>query len=63
MIQEARALAEAGYKVITPDLPAHGARYKEVLTLQSAISTLHEVITKEAAGQKVRALWVLQTLP
>ena len=57
MVQEAKALAAAGYRVITPDLPAHGARYKEVLTLESAIKTLDEVISKEAGGQKV-TVWL-----
>ena len=53
MSNEAKALAEAGYKVINPDLPEHGSRYKEKLTMQTALSTLHEVIQKEAGGQKV----------
>lgn len=30
-----------------------GARYKEQLTLDSAVAALHEVITKEAPGQRV----------
>ncbi|KAF6253263.1 Alpha/Beta hydrolase protein [Scenedesmus sp. NREL 46B-D3] len=54
LVLEARALAEAGFRVILPDLPAHGARFKEVpLTLDNAVSTLSDVISKEAAGQKV----------
>lgn len=41
-------------RVIVPDLPAHGARFKETpLTLDNAVSTLHEVIQQEAQGQKV----------
>jgi hypothetical protein len=41
-------------RVIVPDLPAHGARFRETpLTLDNAVDTLHEVIQKEAARQKV----------
>jgi len=37
-----------------PDLPAHGSRFKEQpLTLDNAVSTLYDVIQKEAAGKKV----------
>jgi hypothetical protein len=44
-------------RVIVPDLPAHGARFKEVpLTLDNAIKTLEDVISQEAQGEKVRAL-------
>jgi hypothetical protein len=40
-----------------PDLPAHGARFKEVpLTLDNAVKTLEDIIAKEAPGEKVRAL-------
>lgn len=39
--------------MILPDLPAHGARFQETpLTLDNAVSTLQEVITKESQGQK-----------
>jgi hypothetical protein len=42
-------------RVIVPDLPAHGARFKEVpLTLDNAVKTLEDVISKEAPGEKVR---------
>uniref|UniRef100_A0A383VKF6 AB hydrolase-1 domain-containing protein n=1 Tax=Tetradesmus obliquus TaxID=3088 RepID=A0A383VKF6_TETOB len=54
LVLEARALADAGFRVILPDLPAHGARFKETpLTLDNALSTLKDVISKEAPGQKV----------
>lgn len=54
LVLEAKALAEAGFRVIVPDLPAHGSRFKEQpLTLDNAVSTLYDVIQKEAAGKKV----------
>jgi hypothetical protein len=41
-------------RVVVPDLPAHGSRFRETpLTLDNAIGTLHDVIQKEAGGQKV----------
>jgi hypothetical protein len=37
-----------------PDLPAHGARFKEQpLTLGNAVSTLYEVIRQEAPDKRV----------
>lgn len=54
MALEAKALAEAGYRVIVPDLPAHGARFAETpLTLDNAVDTLAAVIQQEAPGEKV----------
>jgi len=41
-------------RVILPDLPAHGARFKEALSLGSAVATLHDVITREVPGKKVK---------
>lgn len=38
-----------------PDLPAHGARFKETpLTLGNAVSTLYQVIHEEVPGKRVR---------
>lgn len=53
LVREARALAESGYRVLLPDLPGHGSRWKETLTLDTAINTLRDVITKEAPNQRV----------
>jgi hypothetical protein len=46
----------ASPRVLLPDLPAHGARFKEEpLTLDNAMATLHDVITQEVQpGHKVR---------
>eukprot|EP00775_Hariotina_reticulata_P012948 gene12948-13076_t len=53
LVLEARHLAAAGFRVILPDLPAHGARFKEALSLDSAVATLLEVIKREVPGRKV----------
>ncbi len=50
-------------RVIVPDLPAHGARFKEQpLTLGNAVSTLYEVIQQEAPGKRVRYSHLLVVL-
>lgn len=38
------ALAEKGYHVIAPDMPEHGARYEEKLTMSSAIEAVADMI-------------------
>lgn len=49
--------------MIVPDLPAHGARFKEQpLTLGNAVSSLYQVIEQEVpAGKKVRQHTVIIT--
>lgn len=47
MVHEARAMADAGYRVLLPDLPGHGARRGERLDLASADAALMSVLRRE----------------
>ena len=48
----ARHLAKKGYRVVLPDLPGHGSRLKEPLTLQNAIQTLAKDVKDYTAPYK-----------
>lgn len=49
----AHAHATRTRRVIVPDLPAHGARFREALSLCNAVATLGDVIASEAPGRRV----------
>lgn len=41
-----RRLRERGYEVIAPDLPGHGRRHDETFTLDSALATIDEAVSR-----------------
>ena len=43
---QVRRLRERGYEVIAPDLPGHGARRGEAFTLESALATIDEAVSR-----------------
>ncbi|MGY5763595.1 alpha/beta fold hydrolase [Brachybacterium sp. DNPG3] len=52
---QAPSLRMAGYEVVTPDLPGHGARQDETFTLDGAIATIRAAIDEAAARVDRRA--------
>jgi pimeloyl-ACP methyl ester carboxylesterase len=48
-----RILESRGYRVLTPDLPGHGARRAEAFTLQAAVQTVVETVASVEPAQVI----------